>query len=191
VTAHSPWLGVALLVLVIATAAPAQQTVRFRTHSSFPIGGLPADLVVGDFNGDEELDVVVANYGAGSISVLLGTGTGDFTVLDPQPASDAPTQMAAADFDKDTNLDLVVSETESDFIYFLHGNGDGSFAAPKPIMSGHDPAGVVAAHMNADDNLDVVISIAGEAIGRVSVLLGDGTGNFALDEENRSRRLTT
>ncbi|MGH7787555.1 MAG: FG-GAP repeat domain-containing protein [Candidatus Binatia bacterium] len=194
-TTRRPWLGTArltaLLALLLAGAAPAQQEVRFRTHSAFPIGGVPADLVLGHFNDDEELDVVVANYGDGTISVLLGSGTGDFTVLDPQPASGAPTQMAAADFDKDTKLDLVVSETESDFIYFLRGHGDGTFDQPVRVSSGHDPVGVAAADMDADGNLDVVVSIAGEAIGRVSVLLGDGTGKFSLDEENRSRRVNT
>jgi hypothetical protein len=33
---------------------------------------------MGDFNGDGKLDLGVANYGGGNVSVLLGNGNGTF-----------------------------------------------------------------------------------------------------------------
>jgi hypothetical protein len=134
--------------------------------------------------------VVVSNFDASTVSVLLNDGTGEFFPLDDQPSAMAPSDIAPADYDKDGNIDLVVSETESDFVYFMKGRGDGTFENPVTSMSGHDPAGLAAVDMNGDDKLDIVVSLAAEAGGRVNVLLGDGTGRFSLDEENRGRRLS-
>lgn len=146
--------------------------------------------MVVDLNHDDEPDVVVSNFDASTVSVLLNDGNGELFPLDDQPSATAPSEIQPADYDKDGHIDLVVSETESDFIYFMKGRGDGTFEAPITSMSGHDPAGLAAVDMNGDDILDIVVSLAAEAGGRVNVLLGDGTGRFSLDEENRGRRLS-
>jgi hypothetical protein len=146
--------------------------------------------VVVDLNHDDEPDVVVSNFDASTVSVLLNDGNGELFPLDDQPSAMAPSEIQPADYDKDGNIDLVVSETESDFIYFMKGRGDGTFEDPITSPSGHDPAGLAAVDMNGDDKLDIVVSLAAEAGGRVNVLLGDGTGRFTLDEENRGRRLS-
>ncbi|MEO8603726.1 MAG: VCBS repeat-containing protein, partial [bacterium] len=100
-------------------------------------------MIAVDVNNDQELDLVVTDFNAGTVSVLLGSGAGDFTPLDPQTSATTPAQIVAADFDKDEMIDLVVSETESEFVYFMKGHGDGTFDAPITSMSGHDPAGLV------------------------------------------------
>jgi hypothetical protein len=47
----------------------------FGTLSSYTAGTQTTGIAWGDFNGDGKTDVVAANYGSGSISVLLGNGT--------------------------------------------------------------------------------------------------------------------
>ncbi|MDX2165689.1 MAG: VCBS repeat-containing protein [Deltaproteobacteria bacterium] len=186
-----PFAGLAFLLAaaLLASSAAAQTAVRFRTQTTLPTGGIPADVVVVDLNHDDELDLVVSNFDAGTVSVLLGSPSGEFVPVDDQPSALAPSEIQPADYDKDGNIDLVVSETESDFIYFMKGRGDGTFENPITSPSGHDPAGLAAVDMNEDGTLDIVTSLAAEAGGRVNVLLGDGTGRFALDEENLGRRL--
>ncbi len=78
--------SVKLLVLVVATVfvstaflspAPAQ-TVSFTARVDYPVGANPSSVVVGDFNGDGVPDFATANFGANTVSVLLGNGDGTF-----------------------------------------------------------------------------------------------------------------
>jgi hypothetical protein len=57
---------------------PAQITSSVVRFSSRPaqVGLRPWDIASGDLNGDGKLDVVVANYAADTVSVLLGKGDG-------------------------------------------------------------------------------------------------------------------
>jgi hypothetical protein len=172
----------AVLALLLAAHAHAQQTPRFHSSRLYPIGGVPADMALVDLNGDSRLDVVATNFNQGTISVLLGTANG-FEPLADMPAATSPTQIATGLFDEDTFLDLVISETEADTVTFMHGNGDGTFADPELRRSGHDSQGLAAAHMNGDDNLDLVVSLAAEGGGHVDIMLGNGDGTFVYDED--------
>ena len=44
----------------------------------YPVGTNPAAVAVVDLNKDGHLDLVTANYGANSVSVLLGNAAGTF-----------------------------------------------------------------------------------------------------------------
>ena len=189
-----PWfrrcraLAVASAVALAATAE-AQTAVDFRVPTGFQVGGTPADVAASDLDGNGALDLAVTNINVGTLSVLMGTGDGDFFPLDDVRVADAPTLISVARFDAGDTLDLIVTETESDFVYFLAGAGDGTFAEPEAINVGHDPAAISTVDMNGDGPLDLVIGLAAEGAGRVNVLLGSGDGSFSLDEENRGRRL--
>lgn len=178
-------IGAGCLLLVAAGAQA--QTVPVRQPLSLAVGESPFDLLVADVNGDHHLDIVSTNFVGQTITVQLGSGTGEFTELDEMPASTAPIKVAPLFADPDTNLDLVVSEGESDFIYILHGNGDGTFQEPVAMNAGHDPYALVIADMNKDGHDDIIETLASETGGRVNVLLGDGEGNFALTEDNGRR----
>src|SRR5262249_45448979 len=43
-----------------------------------PVGSQPLGISKGDFDNDNNLDIAVANYGSGTVSVLLGDGQGHF-----------------------------------------------------------------------------------------------------------------
>lgn len=45
----------------------------FDAQQPFQTGKVPADLVVGDFNGDGKLDIVTGNQGEGTVTVLLNS----------------------------------------------------------------------------------------------------------------------
>ncbi len=81
---------------------------------------------MGDFNGDGNLDLVVAAHLPGiftnTVYILLGDGKGGFTVKSQQqPGFNA---FAVADINKDGKPDLIFDS------FVQLGNGDGTFAAP-------------------------------------------------------------
>src|SRR5207249_660081 len=50
----------------------------FQPVRTFAVGTNPTSVAVGDFNGDGNPDLVVANSGSNTVSVLLGNGDGTF-----------------------------------------------------------------------------------------------------------------
>lgn len=182
-------LGALGIVLLHTAPAGGQQPVAFLAPRAFTTAGTPADMAVVDCNGDGHLDVVVTNYTSASISVLLGTGTGDFIDLDPLPSAATPTQVVVGHFDADPHLDLAISETEADSITVMPGDGSGGFGPPHTQPSGHDSQGLAHADMNGDGHADLVVTFSSEAGGSVAIMLGAGDGTFAYDPD-RERNLS-
>jgi len=131
---------------------------------------------VGDFNGDGELDLAVANSGAGTISILLGKGDGTFEAPVNYSAGSQPSGVTAADLNGDGKLDLAVANTGSNSTSIFLGNGDGSFQAPIAYSVGSNPSAVIAEDLNGDGKLDLAVASYGS--GNISVLLGKGDGTF-------------
>src|ERR1035438_28962 len=58
--------------------------------SPFFVAGFPYSIAAGDFNGDGNPDLVVASSQSGTVTVLLGDGSGGFTVGSPSNAGPNP-----------------------------------------------------------------------------------------------------
>ena len=153
-------------------------TGNFTVASSPATGNGPTSVAVGDFNGDGNLDLAVANGGSNTVSVLLGDGTGNFTPASSPSAGDNPSSVAAGDFNGDGNLDLAVTDSLSNTVSILLGDGTGNFTLASSPAVGSEPYSVAIGDFNGDGNLDLAMANAGS--NTVSVLLGDGTGNFTL-----------
>jgi len=174
----------------------------FQQPASYPAGTqgvghtaqqdvIPAAIVVGDFNGDGQLDIVTANsnlFGAvylnaslalGSLSVLSGNKDGTF-----QPAVNYdivntvayPWSMVAQDFNGDGHLDLALADFQNNEVAVINGNGDGTFANAVDYPAGKQPAGIAVGDFNGDGYPDLVVS--NQASSNIQVLLNGGTGQF-------------
>ena len=73
----------------------------FALPVTYATGANPMSVAVGDFNGDGAPDLVVANNGRGTASVLLGKGDGTFGPQVTYPGSTNPDSVAAGDFNGD------------------------------------------------------------------------------------------
>ena len=94
--------------------------------TNFVTGGSPRSVAMGDFNGDLELDLVVANFGDDDVSILLGVGDGTFGAAANFAVGIGPRYVATGDFDADGNPDLAVTNQDSDNVSILLGdNGPG------------------------------------------------------------------
>ena len=84
-------------------------------------------MQVADLNGDGIPDIVTANYGSDTVSVLLGNGNGTFQPQQTFAAGSGPASVAVADLNGDGKLDLVVGNRNASTVSVLLGNGNGTF----------------------------------------------------------------
>ena len=141
----------------------------------------PRAVTAANFNGGA-LDLAVATRESDDVQILIGDGTGNFTpkmTTSPEAAGDGPTSVEPANFDGDADVDLAVTNENLGAVTILLNDGTGDFtekATTSPETVGAAPRKVVAANFGGDANIDLATANTGSD--DVSILLGDGTGNF-------------
>jgi hypothetical protein len=150
--------------------------------SPFPCGKSPNDIATGDFNGDGNLDLVIANTETPYLTILVGDGKGGFA---PSPHSPFDTHsyphvhgIAVADFNRDGKLDVVTDSWGHDQILMFLGDGQGNLILPgQAFKTGKRPyQRLRSADFNHDGDPDVVTTDLDQ--NAVSILLGDGKGGL-------------
>jgi hypothetical protein len=153
----------------------------FQPANNIAAGKNPGSIAVGDFNGDNRLDVVVTT-GNHTVSVLLGNGDGTFQTHVDYATGIGPNSVATGDFNGDGRLDLVVANSGSGSVSVLLGNGDGTFRPHVDYSGTGRVISVAVADFNGDGRVDLAVaggSISGiVASGVVAILLGNGDGTF-------------
>jgi hypothetical protein len=140
-------------------------------------GGMPAQSVVGDFNGDGYPDVVVTNaaFGPSTMAVFLGKANGEFQASVSYPTGYFCSGIVVGDYNNDGILDLVAMSQDGS-IQFFAGNGDGSFQASLTNNIGGLPVSIAMGDFDRDGVLDyVTVDYFGNT---ASVSLGNGDGTF-------------
>ncbi|MBI1913789.1 MAG: VCBS repeat-containing protein, partial [Planctomycetes bacterium] len=142
-----------------------------------PAGDLPQALVTGDFNGDGQLDLAVANYLSQDVRVYFGHGDGTFANPVRYALGTAPVSLVAGDLNEDGILDLATADYLSNDVSVLLGRRDGTFQAPVRYEAGTNPVSVVITDLDGDGHAD--LAVANSTSQDVSFLLGRGDGTFA------------
>ena len=93
-------------------------------------------MALGDVNGDGEADIVVANLGSNTVSVLLGNGNGTFQAQNTFATGSRPYAVALGDVNGDGKPDIVVPNYLSNTVSVLLGNGNGTFQAQQTFAAG-------------------------------------------------------
>ncbi|MDY7230294.1 putative Ig domain-containing protein [Hyalangium rubrum] len=158
------------LALAIAPRAFAEPT-------GYAVGTTPQGLATADVNGDGFLDLLVANQGSNTVSMLLGQSNGTFSPAQTVAlAGTAPKAVRVAHLDGDNKPDLVVVVAEG-LSVTLDGTTQGPFGASTLVSAGAQPSAVAVGLLNGDTLPD--LAVANEGGNTVSLLFGAGGGTFA------------
>jgi len=160
-------------------------TLADRTVVGDPLSQ-PNAVVLEDFNGDGNLDLLTADgFASGNrIELQLGNGDGTFgaaTLLDIVGAG--VVSLEAGDVDGDGNLDFVATSPIGDSVELFYGNGDGTFDPAVAIDMAFDLVRDSAlGDFNGDGHVDILATGGGSLSGGGSQVVfyeNNGDGTFA------------
>jgi FG-GAP-like repeat len=142
-------------------------------------GSEPFSAAIGDFNGDGDNDLAVADNRSTTVIVRLGNGDGTFQ---PETAKSiggtASFILITRDLNLDGKLDLITSNRGSSTVSVLLGRGDGTFRNAVTTSTGPmtGPYALTSADFNKDGVPDIIT--ANYLSSTATVLIGVGDGKF-------------
>lgn len=167
------------------------------TIANFGAAGRPFGIAAGDYDGDQNTDLVVGRT-TGNVAFVKGNGDGTFQ---------SPSQFAwkqaffnawafgAGDINGDGNLDVVwganaeLSPTQDGEVRVWYGNGDGSFENPTGFFNhgslladvGTDAGSLTVGDVDGDGDDDVVVGAIQSNNAVVKLIRNDGEGGFGVE----------
>ncbi|MBI3767311.1 MAG: VCBS repeat-containing protein [Deltaproteobacteria bacterium] len=154
------------------------------TTTTLAAGAGTRDVQIDDLNGDTFPDIVVANSGANTVSLLMSATGGGYTRTDLNPGGLQPSQVAIVDLNNDTYKDLVIANKRvvpndkvGNVAVFLN-DGTGTFLGP-PLLHqrGREiPSSICAGDFDGDGDMDV--AVASGSSDDIMVLRGRGDGTW-------------
>jgi hypothetical protein len=140
----------------------------FATQQTFTVGGSPASLAAADINGDGKPDLIAANNGGSSASVLLnttapGATTPTFAAQQTFAVGGAPISVAMADVNGDGKSDLITVNAADNTVSVLlntttPGATTATFATQQTFATGAEPYTVTTADINGDGRPDLIVT---------------------------------
>ncbi|MCK9361147.1 VCBS repeat-containing protein [Patescibacteria group bacterium] len=176
-----PWFSLIVLLLVFGGVwkiLPTHAGTTFATAVDYAAGNGARSVFAADFDGDGDLDLVVANGNVSTISVFINKGGGTYAAGVLYTVGNSPRGVMAADFDGDGDQDLAVANYGSVNISVLKNNGDGTFAAAVNYPGGGTPTtSLFVGDFDGDNDSD----IAGTSYfnNRLFILKNNGNATFA------------
>ncbi|MFQ5544167.1 MAG: FG-GAP-like repeat-containing protein [Nitrospiria bacterium] len=166
-------LGNGTVSVLLGFGVSGKGDVVLQPARYFNVGGRPVSISVGDLNGDDFLDLVVANENLEStgfenepiyyISVLMNIGDGQFSDHIKYQVGKGPGHVITADIDNDGHLDVLTANqlSEPGNISFLRNRGNGVFSAQELLQTDVFPSAIAAVDLDGDGDLDLVSSSPG------------------------------
>jgi hypothetical protein len=121
-----------------------------------PPGSQPTAIAIGDFNGDNKLDLAVTDVILNEVHILLGTGT-TFTFGEVVPTEDNPAPVALGDYNGDGILDMAVANLYENSVSMFQGNGDGTFTEVNTFDVDDGPYPIEAGNFDGNEKMDLIV----------------------------------
>jgi hypothetical protein len=165
------------LVLFIAPYNTSAQDLAFTTNT-YAVGYHPYCVATADVNGDGKLDLVSANGGANTLTVLTNNGSGGFGSNATLNVGPTPNCVVAADINHDGQVDLI-SADYGNSLTVLTNAGNGVFGSNATLAVCSAPSCVAAADVNGDSQVDLIVPNFIEDT--VIIWTNNGSGSFAFN----------
>jgi FG-GAP-like repeat len=140
----------------------------------------PAFVLAADVNGDGKLDLISANTGDDTVTVLTNNRSGRFVLDATRTVGPYPVSVAAVDINGNGKIALVSANENNGTLTVLTNNGSGKFGYNATLNVGSGPssgpASVVAADINGDGKPDLISANSGD--GTLTVLTNNNSGGF-------------
>ena len=109
----------------------------------------PEQVVLGDVDGDGDLDLLTANAGTtaqpgNTVSVRLNNGSGTFSGGSNVTVGLSPNSLALGDVDGDGDLDLLAANLAPNTVSVRLNDGSGAFSSGSNVAVGNGPCRVAA-----------------------------------------------
>jgi FG-GAP-like repeat/Domain of unknown function (DUF4214) len=152
-------------------------------------------IAVGDLNGDNIPDLVVANFSSNTVTVYLASNTTPgayaagvtYSVTDSLGNGRGVQSVTLADLTGTGKLDVVTGNTFDNTVSILANNGDGTFAAATTVAVGAGVRQVIAGKFDNTGRVSLAVAHNGggpNPLSRgVSLLLGNGNRTFRPAQE--------
>ena len=133
----------------------------FSAPTNFSAGTNPISIASADFNNDGKADLAVTNFGGfffGTVSILIGNGTGGFAAGTPLRTRTQPSFVTVANLNGDSSPDLAVTSFGANSVSTFFGNTNGTFVLSQNLTTGAGPVSVKLADFGVDGILDLVVA---------------------------------
>jgi FG-GAP-like repeat/EF hand len=171
-----PYIRLLIILALLASLRPATAQVTFAPVTSYPVGSTPYSIVAADVNGDGKVDLISANEGDSTLTVLTNSGNGIFSSNATYHTFANPESVVAADVNRDGKVDLICACTGGNALMTFTNSGSGGFVNSAHYTIGSSPYWVIAVDVNGDGNVDLISGNNSSLV----ILTNDGTGNFAI-----------
>jgi len=146
----------------------------FLPKTDFATPNNPADVELGDFNGDGRLDLAVGCT-SGQLSIRMGNGNGGFGPRTDIASGGGPRGLAIGDLNLDGRADIAAANFAANSVSVFLGNGVGGFAPRIDTAVPGGPHGIAIGDMFGDGIPDLFTANYNASTVSVYLGIGDGT----------------
>lgn len=159
----------------ILELSPTQLAIYKNRIKTSNAGAIATDMRAADFNGDGKQDLALVNSNVNQVTIMLGNGTGAFTVAGTYATGTDPRSLTITDINGDGSLDVAVANRGSANLTILLNSGGGNFTSAS-LSTSAPIRQVVSGDINLDGKSDLVIVPVNTPF--IFVYLGNGNGTF-------------